>query len=94
MGIALVVGRESHKHPSKISSLNDMPLSVSMTFLSLYIFQLCHATALLAARRPLQAVTKLKMKSGYWVLEFWARWALGIGSWGFVTVADPPREGG
>ena len=57
--------------------------SVSMTSLSLYI-----CVPLLAARRPLQAVTKLKIKmgigywnfglAGYWVLGLWACWVLGI----------------
>ena len=65
---------------SRISklSLNDVPLSVSMTFLSLYIF-----VPLLAARRPLQSE---KIHNRYWILEFGARWALVIGALGLLGV--------
>jgi hypothetical protein len=52
-----------------------------MTFLSLYIF-----VSLLAARRPLQLQAVTKIKNGHWVLEFWARWVLGIGALGLLGV--------
>ena len=81
MGIALVAGRESHKQPSRISSLNDMPLSFSITF-----FKSLHLCVIVGHMYTQAVAGRYKVKYKKWVLGIGILGSLGIGYWGLLGV--------